>query len=153
MFRSELAARTASHPLIGAFAGVVFCAITASASAEPSALHWVETSEAGHFEVTLEAIGTDGAERLPIGRIHDWLVRIASPGGPPVDATHISINGGMPGHGHGLPTQPEVTERLARGTYRIEGMKFNMAGDWVLAVLIETRETRDRARFEIAVEY
>src|SRR4249920_3274177 len=32
-------------------------------------------------------------------------------------------DGGMPQHGHGLPTRPVVSRELADGTYLMEGMK------------------------------
>ena len=65
----------------------------------------------------------------------------------------IAIAGGMPGHGHGLPTQPQVTEELGGGRYRIEGVKLNMVGAWVIEVFVQTAALRDRLRFDLAIDY
>ena len=40
-----------------------------------------------------------------------------------VDEAHISVDGGMPQHGHGLPTRPRVTKNLGDGIYEIEGVR------------------------------
>jgi cytochrome c peroxidase len=53
----------------------------------------------------------------------------------------------MPSHGHGLPTRPEVTAHLDEGRYRIEGLRFNMPGDWTLVVEVEAPPIRDRMQF------
>ena len=52
--------------------------------------------------------------------------------GQPVDSASIAIDGGMPQHGHGLPTQPRVTAQLGNGTYQVDGIRFNMGGWWEL---------------------
>jgi len=59
----------------------------------------------------------------------------------------------MPAHGHGLPTQPQVTEERGDGHYRIEGVKLNMVGDWVIEVFVRTPRGDDRLRFDLAVDY
>src|SRR5688572_18083791 len=52
-------------------------------------------------------------------------VRIMDASGQPVDGATITIDGGMPQHGHGLPTRPRVTRHLGAGVYQIEGVRFN----------------------------
>ena len=47
-------------------------------------------------------------------------------------APMITVDGGMPQHGHGLPTKPRVTRALGNGDHLVEGMKFNMGGWWVV---------------------
>ena len=47
-----------------------------------------------------------------------------------VSPVRVVVGGGMEAHGHGLPTQPQVTEHLGDGQYQLEGLKFNMAGSW-----------------------
>ncbi len=50
------------------------------------------------------------------------------------------ISGGMPAHGHGLPTEPRVgSVMMDEGgdlVLEIEGIKFQMWGHWVLSVEI-----------------
>ena len=92
----------------------------------------------------------DGIE---IGRFQDWVLELRDTGGAGVLGAAIAIAGGMPSHGHGLPTQPRVTEELGGGRYRIEGVKLNMVGAWVIEVFVETPALRDRLRFDLAIDY
>ncbi|NNC54311.1 MAG: FixH family protein, partial [Pseudomonadales bacterium] len=71
------------------------------------------------------------AQAARLGRYLVWLVQIDR-NGEPFTVNTISIDGGMPGHGHGLPTQPRVTAQVGEGRYRVEGLKFTMPGRWVL---------------------
>ena len=114
----------------------------------PSAV-WTAESVDGRFVATLRPQG----ERPQIGRVQNWEVKVTTPEGKAVYPARIGVNGGMPGHGHGLPTTPQVTEHLGEGRYRIEGLSFNMAGDWVLLLAIETPELRDRVQFEMTIDW
>lgn len=69
-----------------------------------------------------------------VNEMHGCVLRVATPDGKPVANAKIAIDGGMPSHGHGLPTTPRVTKYLGDGAYRVEGMKFNMTGWWELKV-------------------
>ena len=44
-------------------------------------------------------------------------VAITDAAGRPVDDATIQVDGGMPHHGHGLPTRPRVTRALGNGLY------------------------------------
>jgi hypothetical protein len=90
---------------------------------------------------------------IAIGRFQSWILELRAATGAPVTAAAIAIAGGMPGHGHGLPTQPQVTEELGSGRYRIEGVKLNMVGAWVIEVFVQTAAGRDRLRFDLAIDY
>ena len=48
--------------------------------------------------------------------------------GHAIDEAQILVDGGMPQHGHGLPTRPRVTRNLGDGIYEIDGVRFNMGG-------------------------
>ncbi len=104
-------------------------------------------SNAGKFVVTLQPPATPPA----INQIHSWQVKLASPSGAPVTHAHISIDGGMPQHGHGLPTRPQVTRELADGTYLLEGMKFSMTGWWEIKLTIDAANGADKATFNRVV--
>ena len=88
---------------------------------------------------------------VPVGAIHTWTVTVTTPDGEPVDTAEIAIDGGMPQHGHGLPTKPEVTTDLGDGSHLIEGMKFNMDGWWTLTVSIDGAEGSDTATFNLVL--
>jgi hypothetical protein len=87
------------------------------------------------------------------GSFQSWVIELRDTRGAALTGAAIAIAGGMPGHGHGLPTDPRVTEELGGGRYRIEGMKLNMVGAWVFEAIVETRALRDRLRFDLAVDY
>ncbi|WP_241014560.1 FixH family protein [Burkholderia sp. Ac-20379] len=70
------------------------------------------------------------AAPLPLNRIHTWRIRLTSRSGAPVDGATISVDGGMPEHGHGLPTRPRVVPAGSDGLYALQGMKFSMTGWW-----------------------
>ncbi len=99
------------------------------------------------FVVTLQP----PAEPAAINRLHSWQVRLASPAGVPVAHARIEVDGGMPQHGHGLPTRPQVTQEPTAGTYLIEGMKFSMTGWWEIKLNIESAEGADKVTFNIVV--
>jgi hypothetical protein len=95
------------------------------------------------FVVTLQPPATPAA----INQLHTWQVRLATPAGAPIAHARIKVDGGMPQHGHGLPTRPQVTQELSDGTYLIEGMKFSMTGWWEIKLAIESPEGSDKVTF------
>ena len=88
---------------------------------------------------------------VPVGKLHTWTVTISTPDGKPAQTAAIVIDGGMPQHGHGLPTRPEVTTDLGGGAHLIEGMKFNMDGWWTLTVSIDGSAGSDTATFNLVL--
>ena len=89
---------------------------------------------------------------IVIGRMHNWELRITTPDGKPVTAARVSIDGGMPQHGHGLPTEPAVTKDLGNGDYLVGGMKFSMPGWWIVNFHIESAEGPDTVTFNLVME-
>jgi hypothetical protein len=87
-----------------------------------------------------------------INQIHAWRIRLSSPSGTPVRNARIAVGGGMPQHGHGLPTRPQVTREVADGTYLMEGMKFSMTGWWEIKLAIQAAEGSDTAVFNMVVD-
>ena len=90
------------------------------------------TSAAKHYTATIEA----PSQPLKPRRLMKLQVSIHDITGRPVDNATIEIDGGMPQHGHGLPTKPRVTRSLGDGRYEIEGVRFNMGGWWELRLAI-----------------
>ena len=99
------------------------------------------------FVVALQPPATPPA----INQIHSWQVKLSTPDGAPVSHARISVDGGMPQHGHGLPTRPQVTRELADGTYLLEGMKFSMTGWWEIKLAIQATEGEDKVTFNRVV--
>lgn len=77
------------------------------------------------------------------------LVTIADRSGQAIEGAAFTIDGGMPQHGHGLPTRPRVTAALGSGCYRIEGVRFNMGGWWELKVSITSDRGTDVVTFNL----
>ncbi len=86
-----------------------------------------------------------------INQLHAWQVKLSSPAGVPVANARIKVDGGMPQHGHGLPTRPQVTRELPDGSYLIEGMKFSMTGWWEIKLAIDGPAGADRITFNTVV--
>lgn len=81
--------------------------------------------------------------------MQSWVLQIRDGDGKPQGPTQILIDGGMPSHGHGLPTSPQVTAYLGDGRFRIEGLEFNMPGQWVLVASVISPQSRWMLRFEM----
>ena len=69
--------------------------------------------------------------------------------GRAIDEAQISVDGGMPQHGHGLPTRPRVTRNLGDGIYEIEGVRFNMGGWWEFKLAIAGPRGADTVTFNL----
>ena len=88
---------------------------------------------------------------LPLNKIHAWTITVTDAQGKPVTDAEISIDGGMPAHGHGLPTQPEVTKNLGDGSYLVEGVKFSMPGEWVMTFTVKSGGKEDTVVLEFGL--
>lgn len=129
-----------------------FCAmaVIAACAAPPSTvslppgtdLSLTRTSPNKHFVITLVP-----PETIPIQEIHAWRVKVATAAGKPVIKGLVYVNGGMPEHGHGLPTRPMVTREITEGTYLIEGMKFSMTGWWEILIAVQADGASDVTSF------
>ena len=86
------------------------------------------TSESGSYRATIRPEG----DSIPKGKLQRWTLHLETPQGAMVDSAKVTVDGGMPQHGHGLPTKPRVTRQLGHGDHLVEGMKFNMGGWWVV---------------------
>ncbi len=94
---------------------------------------------AGEFVVTYTTPGG----KPEINRMHSWVLHVETTAGEPVEGATIEVDGGMPAHDHGLPTRPRVTEELGSGDYRLDGVRFHMAGHWQLVVTIRTESSEE----------
>lgn len=101
-------------------------------------------SAQGRYIATLEP----GSQLRP-RQMQTVRVVVTDADGRPVDGAAIVIAGGMPQHGHGLPTRPRVTQGLGGGAYQIEGVRFNMGGWWEFKVVIEAPGGADTITFNL----
>ncbi len=119
----------------------------------------VTTIHAGEF-ITAEQESDKQAYRalvqsrinpIQINQIHQWELTLLDADGVPVENAEIAITGGMPAHNHGLPTAPRVTEELKPGVYLVEGMKFQMGGNWVVNFKITANDLTDTVTFNLSM--
>jgi cytochrome c peroxidase len=100
-------------------------------------------------EYTVEFL--PNATPLPIGRLHSWVIKLRTKSGEPFQPTQLAIMGGMPGHGHGLPSNPRVTREIGVGEYLVEGMLFSMSGEWRVVVGVVGPTGPDKIQINVAV--
>ena len=91
------------------------------------------------------------AQAPAVNQMHSWKVKLAGADGTPVRGARFAVDGGMPQHGHGLPTQPRVTRELGDGTYQLDGMKFSMTGWWEIKLAIQGPQGADKVTFNTVV--
>jgi len=93
------------------------------------------------------------ADHFIVGQFQDWVISVHDAAGKAVYPARIGLAGGMVAHGHGMPTQPLVTDYLGAGRYRVEGMKFNMAGTWGFVINIDAANLRERVTLDLLLDY
>jgi hypothetical protein len=104
------------------------------------------TSAQGLYVATLQ-----GAEKLAPRKMYTLQAVVIDGKGDPVADAVITIDGGMPQHGHGLPTRPRVTKNLGDGSYEISGVRFNMGGWWELKLTISGPAGTDTVTFNLSL--
>jgi cytochrome c peroxidase len=125
--------RLVAAPIVLALA----LAMQAGASATAGSVH---VSERGGYRVRVEP----ATEPLVLNAWQRVLLHVERTDDAPLALLALSVDGGMPAHGHGLPSAPRV--RSANGQdFVIEGLRFNMAGRWELRVLLSDRAGNDLA--------
>ncbi len=136
--------------VIALVALVVFGIVTLRMNYVPDNLDTSTTlmSEHDSYQVSYETV----LNPIPINQIQTWTIRVTEPDGRTVEDAQITVDGGMPQHGHGLPTAPQITDYLGDGLYRVEGMKFNMPGWWVVKFEITHDGTTDNVTFNLMLD-
>ena len=117
---------------------------------KPSAAPDFSTSRLSEWEMYTVSYASM-PDQIPLNTMHAWLVSIATVEGQPVNGARIRVRGGMPAHGHGLPTKPVMTGEIQPGQYRVEGMKFNMPGHWTVTFDLTIGKSTDAATFNLQV--
>lgn len=87
--------------------------------------------------------------------LHDfqsWVLRVESRDGRPVAGAVLDVSGGMPQHGHPLPTLPVARPGAAPGEYRVEGLQFSMPGWWEVSVYVAKDRREDTTTFNLILE-
>jgi hypothetical protein len=142
--RSQQLFRTALLPLVAAGALLQGCMLFMQ---PPKDLDYSRerASAGGLYRGTIAPEG----DSIPKGKLQKWTLHLETAEGIPVDSVKITVDGGMPQHGHGLPTKPLVTRQLGNGDHLVEGMKFNMGGWWVVKFRVATAQGSDSLVFNL----
>lgn len=106
------------------------------------------TTDNGLFNVSWRSDSDD----VPLNQIHTWTLTVTTPDGALVENAEIIVDGGMPQHGHGLPTKPQVTAYLGNGEYRVEGLRFQMTGWWEVKFIISAGGQTDSITFNLSLK-
>ena len=88
-------------------------------------------------------------QALRTRQLQSMRVSIVDARGQAVEGANILVDGGMPQHGHGLPTKPRVTKYLGDGMYQVEGVRFNMGGWWEFKLAINAVAGADTVTFNL----
>lgn len=121
----------------------------AACMSPPSGLNLAQErpTDQNKYQVALHSL----SEPITVNKMHAWEIKLRTPSGESVSGARISIDGGMPQHGHGMPTQPRVTRELGDGRYLLEGMKFSMPGWWEIKLKIDAASGTDEVTFNTII--
>ncbi len=104
---------------------------------------------------TTNDIGWTSVAYLPveisINQFHSWEFEFINADGVSQPCLQLTVNGGMPSHNHGLPTEPAIEPSTNKGRYVLEGVKFHMPGTWQLELICEDNE-RNQHDFSITFD-
>lgn len=121
-------------------------AMQADAATRPAQIDTATTqmSQQGLYRISYST----ELDPITINTLHTWTVQIETADGEAVGGAEVSVEGGMPEHNHGMPTQPLVTAE-ENGRYAVEGMKFQMPGWWAVTVSVASDGQQDSATFHL----
>lgn len=105
-------------------------------------------TERGAYLVTLRP----RENRFLIGQSQAWIASVTDALGQEFTPSVLYFDGGMPGHGHGLPSAPRFTQHLGGADYLLEGMTLNMPGDWRFVVTVGGAQGNDNAVFDLNIQ-
>lgn len=105
-------------------------------------------SKNGLFKATV----TSELDPVVINQLHSWTLHLTTADGKPVEDASITVAGTMPAHAHGMPTQPQVTANLGGGSYKVDGMQFQMGGEWEVTFNVTSGSSSDSLLFHLTLQ-
>ncbi len=108
----------------------------------------VITSERDVYTLTF----TNEQTYIPLRVMHNWYVSFKTKNGKLFIPGQVSIDGGMPAHGHGLPSEPRFTRAIDKGKLLLSGVLFNMRGEWEIRLTFTGPEGLDTVIFPLEVQ-
>lgn len=119
-------------------------------TADTADTDWTEetaiTSDDGHFYVMY----SPDVDPIPYNETFSmyWMVHDGADHSHMLGDTTLTLDVTMPEHGHGMNTEPQITQDAAGG-FQVDGMLFHMRGWWALAATITEGDVVDHATFYI----
>jgi YtkA-like len=86
------------------------------------------------------------------GKLARWVIEVRDPQNAPVDGADLQFSASMPGHMHGLPTEPKLSKRLGNGKYELSGVQFQMSGWWIIKLAVRKANMSDSAEFNLMLK-
>ena len=105
--------------------------------------YWL--SDSGRYRLSYQSL----VDPIVINQIHNWVLQLETAEGLTVSGADITLEGGMPDHDHGLPTNPRITESHDENYYLVEGIRFHMRGRWELEIKIIQGTNMDTAMISL----
>ncbi len=105
-------------------------------------------SEADRFAIRIE--GIERPER--VNHLHGFELALATADGKPATGATIVLTGQRRYSTSPLPTLPQVFSASGEGKYRVEGLRFHIAGEWRLVFEINFKQIRDRVALDVLVK-
>ena len=116
-----------------------------NAESAPSGWQQTTAGKAGSYRATLNCTTAPQP-----GRFQECQIAFTDRQNQAAGIVSVQLEGGMPGHGHGLPTSPTLTLQDS-GSYRIDGLKYNMPGRWLLGFQVNGESGEDRLIFDFMI--
>lgn len=132
------ASRSRALPLL-LLLGTSTLSCAEASTAEP------RTAETKNFLVSMETTPA----HIPVNEHFTFAFTVRAKSGEKIPG-QIAIGADMPAHGHGMNTEPRLTE-LGNGRWLVEGMLFHMPGAWEIYVYIGRKERMERAVFPVGL--
>lgn len=92
------------------------------------------------------------AATLQQNKLETLTIMVTRSGGQAVIDAKMSVSGKARDVKRQLPTEPQVTKHLGGGKYLVEGLRFNMAGNWLLEFDIQSGADKDKSLLEVLVK-
>ncbi len=105
-------------------------------------------TEKGLFQITIQSEKMP----LPINQIQSWKLHLQNASGEAIENAEITVAGGMPLHNHGMPTVPQVSQAMGNGNYLVEGIQFQMPGQWLVTLNISVGEMMDSVSYNLMLQ-
>jgi hypothetical protein len=129
---------------IGFFALMLTYGVTRAGAIEPIIL-WTENNQFG-----VQLTGLELPEH--VNHLHGIDIFLSTSDGKPVGGAAIAVTAHHRYALNPLPTAPRVLAAGQAGAYRLEGLRFHMAGEWHLVLAIDHGRNHDRASLDVLVK-